>query len=83
MIWILSRLIRTAGNIKAHMNILKLKPIERREEEIVKFLLKKSIKHIQKYELKGEGDIASQLHDSYFQEMDISQFGKIFTTSKE
>lgn len=78
-----SSLIRTASHIKAHLNILKAKPIERREEEIVKFLLKKALKHIQKYELKGDSDTPAVLKDSLFKDMNKAQFNKLFTSSKE
>ena len=79
----LSKFTRTASHIKAHLNILKTRPIERREEEIVKFFLKKAIKYIQRYELTGNVNVLKQLKKKYFAEFSQEQFDKLFSTSKE
>jgi len=74
---------RTASHIKAHLNLLKVRQIERREEEIVKFLLKKAIKHIQRYELTSDANILRQLKKKFFADLNQDQFDKLFSASKE
>ena len=81
--WILSKVNRTAAHIKAHLNVLKSKSIDRREEEAVKFLVKKSLKYIQKYELKNDTEIIDQFKSKFFETMSKEQFNKLFTSSKE
>ena len=65
------------------MNLLKSKSIDRREEETVKFLVKKSLKHMQKYELENNTDIIEQFKSKFFDTMSEEQFSKFFVSTKE
>ena len=65
------------------MNLLKSKMIERREEEIVKFLLKKSVKQLQRHKRDSNKDLMSQFYDRYFKDMDRKAFDQLFVSTKE
>ena len=62
----MGELTSSTASIKEHLNYLKDKNTERRDEEVFRFIMKRILKYIHKTELKDSDDPLDTFYNQYF-----------------
>lgn len=78
------KLKSSASSIKRHLNQLMTKDIEKRHEQIFKFILQRILRHIHKTQLLSPYDKLADLYDKYFKDdMTRATFDSYFMIKKK